>query len=69
MKLSARNTFKGTIVEVQEGVVTGEVKVDIGDGKIISATVTMDAVKDLDMKVGDDAWVLFKASAVIVAKE
>ncbi len=69
MKLSARNTFKGTIVEVQKGVVTGEIKVDIGDGKIVSATVTMDAVTDLDMKVGDEVWTLWKASAVIVAKE
>jgi molybdopterin-binding protein len=67
MKVSARNSFKGTVVEIQEGAVAAEVKIDIGGGQIIASTVTMDAIKDMGLKVGDEAWAMFKASSVIVA--
>jgi len=35
MKLSARNQFKGTVVDIQDGAVNGIVKIDIGGGNII----------------------------------
>ena len=41
MKLSARNQFKGTIVDIQEGAVNGIVKIDIGGGNVMSATISM----------------------------
>ena len=33
MKLSARNQFKGTVVDIQDGAVNGIVKIDIGGGQ------------------------------------
>ena len=36
MKLSARNQFKGKIVDIQEGAVNGIVKIDIGGGNVVS---------------------------------
>lgn len=35
MKLSARNQFKGTVVEVQEGAVNGIVKIEVAPGIVI----------------------------------
>jgi molybdopterin-binding protein len=69
MKLSTRNVIKGKVIEVKEGMVAAKVKVDIGGGNIITSTVTVDAVKDLEVKVGDEIRVLIKASSVMLAKE
>jgi len=35
----------------------------------ITASITMEAVKDLDLKAGDDASAIIKASDVIVGKD
>jgi molybdopterin-binding protein len=68
MEISARNKFKGTVTQLIEGPVTTEVKIDTGGcGHVISATITTEAAKELDLKVGDEAWAVFKASSVIVA--
>jgi molybdopterin-binding protein len=69
MKLSTRNIIKGKVVDVQEGKVVAKVKVDIGAGNVISSTVTVEAVKELDIKMGDNICVLIKASSVMLGKE
>ena len=69
MKLSARNVLKGKVVEVTEGVTTHNVKIDIGHGIVITSSITAEAVKDLKLKKGDDAYAIIKASEVIVGKE
>jgi molybdopterin-binding protein len=69
MKLSARNVLKGKVVEVIEGVTTHNVKIDIGHGIVITSSITAEAVKDLKLKKGDDAYAIIKASEVIVGKD
>jgi molybdopterin-binding protein len=70
MEISARNKFSGTVTEIIEGPVTTEVKIDTGGcGHVIVSTITTEASKELDLKVGDKAWALFKASSVIVATD
>ena len=66
MKLSARNQIKGKIVEVKKGVTTAHVRVEIGPGQIITASITNEAVDDLGLKVGDAATVIIKASDVMI---
>jgi len=68
MKLSTRNIIKGKVVEVTEGQVAAKVKVDIGGGNVLTSTITVDAVKDLGLKVGDEVSVLIKASSVMIGK-
>ncbi len=68
MKLSTRNIIKGKVTEVQEGQVAAKVKVDIGGGNVLTSTITVDAVKDLALKVGDQVSVLIKASNVMIGK-
>lgn len=69
MKLSARNQFTGTVVEIGEGAVQTKVKVDIGGGHEIYSVVTVDAIRALDIKVGDSVTVLIKSSDVMLGKE
>jgi molybdopterin-binding protein len=66
MKLSARNQLKGTIVKIKEGAVNAVVILDIGGGKQISATISMDSVKELDLKVGSEAYAVIKATSVMI---
>ncbi len=68
MKLSARNQIKGIVVSVQKGQTTGHVRIDIGQGIIVTASITNEAIDDLDLKTGDAAMAVIKASDVIVAK-
>jgi molybdopterin-binding protein len=68
MRLSARNQIKGTVIEVKKGATTSHVRVDIGGGHIVTSSITNEAVDDLGLKVGDDAFAVIKASDVMVAK-
>jgi molybdopterin-binding protein len=68
MKLSARNQLKGKIVDVVKGATTSHVKVDIGQGVIVTSAITNEAVTDLGLKKGDDAWAIVKASDVMIGK-
>ena len=66
MKLSARNQFKGKVVDIQEGAVNGIVKIDIGGGNVMSATISMNAIKELGLAVGKEAYAGVKATSVMV---
>jgi molybdopterin-binding protein len=68
MKLSARNQIIGEIVSVQRGPTTGHVRIDVGNGIIITSSITNEAIDDLGLPVGDDAIAVIKASDVMVAK-
>ena len=66
MKLSARNQLKGKVVSIQEGAVNAIVGIDIGGGNVISATISMAAVRELNLEVGKDAYAVIKATSVMV---
>ncbi len=66
MKLSARNQLKGTVTEINEGAVNAIVKIDIGGGNVISATISMASVKELGLAVGKEAYAVIKATSVMV---
>lgn len=69
MKISARNQFKGKVVEVTEGAVNGIVKIDIGGGNVISSVITMASIKELGIAVGKEAYAIIKASNVMLGVE
>jgi molybdate transport system regulatory protein len=69
VKTSARNQIKGTIVQVEEGAVNCEVVLEIGPAKTLVATVTRESADELDLKAGEPATALIKASHVILAVE
>jgi molybdopterin-binding protein len=68
MKLSARNQLKGKIVDITKGATTSHVRVDLGHGVVVTASITNEAVADLGLQKGDDAWAVIKASDVMIGK-
>jgi len=68
MKLSARNVFPGKVVGVNRGQTTAHVKIEIAPGIVVTSAITVEAVDDLALKVGDNATAIIKASEVIVGK-
>lgn len=69
MKVSARNQFKGTVLEIGEGAVQTKVRVDIGGGHEVYSVITLDALRSLDIKVGDEILVLIKSTDVMLGKD
>jgi molybdopterin-binding protein len=65
MKISARNRLKGTIVEVKKGATTAHVRIDV-NGTIVTASITNEAVDELGLTVGQEAYAIVKASDVMV---
>jgi molybdopterin-binding protein len=67
MRISARNQIKGKVIEVRKGATTAHVRVDIGGGQIITASITNDAIDDLGIKAQASVVVVIKASDVMIA--
>ena len=69
LRTSARNHLAGTVVGVERGAVNDEVTLDIGGGKILTATVTHESAEALAIAPGERLLALIKASHVILAVE
>ena len=67
MKISTRNVLAGKVVEVNKGQTTAHVRLDIGNGKIVTAAIANQAVDDLGLKPDQAAYAVIKASDVMVA--
>jgi molybdopterin-binding protein len=65
MKLSARNILKGRILGVTRGATTSHVRIDIG-GAVVTASITNEAVDELKLAEGKQAYAVVKASDVMV---
>jgi molybdopterin-binding protein len=66
MKVSARNVLKGKIVDVQKGSTIDNVKIDIGGGIVLTASITKEAVESLGLAPGKEAFAVIKASEVMI---
>jgi molybdate transport system regulatory protein len=69
LRTSARNQIPGEVISREDGAVTSEVTLGIGDGKTITATITLESAESLEIAVGDRATALIKSSHVILAVE
>jgi molybdopterin-binding protein len=67
MRISARNQIKGTVIDVKKGATTSHVRVDIGNGQIITSAITNEAVDELGIKAKGQVIVVVKASDVMIA--
>ena len=66
MKISARNVIKGKILAVTRGATTSHIRLEIGDGAVVTATITNEAVDDLRLVEGQQAYAVIKASDVMI---
>jgi molybdopterin-binding protein len=56
------------VLEVYKSQTTAHVRIDIGQGLTITASITNEAVDDLNLEAGDNVSAIIKASDVMVAK-
>ena len=66
MKLSARNVLKGKVLDIKKGATTAHVRLDV-NGTTVTASITNEAVDELKLVVGQQAYAVVKASDVMVA--
>jgi molybdopterin-binding protein len=69
MKYGARNQLKGKVVAIKKGTVMCEVTVAIGGGAAMESVMTMNSLKELDIKKGDTVKLVVKAVNVLLVKE
>lgn len=69
MKISARNSLKGKIIEVVHGVVNSEVIIELPGGSEIVAVITRASAESLSLLEGKEVYALVKASNVMIAVE
>ena len=49
--------------------VSAIIHLDIGGGNVISSTISIESVKELDLAVGKEAYAIIKATSVMVGVE
>ena len=66
LKLSARNQLKGTITNINRGVVNAIVSITLPAGAVVSATISVAAVDELGLAEGKEATAVIKATSVMM---
>jgi molybdate transport system regulatory protein len=69
MKVSARNTFSGTVTTITKGAVNAEVTLSLKGGIPLTAVVTNGAIDNLGLATGAEAYAIIKASSVIIGTD
>jgi molybdopterin-binding protein len=69
MKLSARNVLKGKVIEVKKGSTTAHVRIQLPGGAVVTSSITNEAVDELRLAAGDDAYAVIKASDVMIGRD
>ena len=68
MRLSTRNQLHGEIIGIEMGEAMAIVKIALdGSSVTVTAAITKDGAKALDLKIGDPAYALIKATEVQIA--
>jgi molybdopterin-binding protein len=66
MALSARNQIKGTVTKITQGEAIANVEIDVNGMRLV-ASITVEAVKELELREGTEITAIIKASDVILA--
>ena len=66
MKLSARNVLKGRVTKITKGAINSLVVLETAPRILISSVVTGDAVKELKLAKGREAYAIIKAPNVML---
>jgi molybdopterin-binding protein len=67
MKISARNTLKGTVKEINPGVVNTEVVIAVAPGAEVVSVITIASCERLGLEVGKEVYALVKATDMMLA--
>ena len=66
MKISARNTLKGKVKQIEQGAVNTEVTIELPGGMEIGSIITKKSAADLGLAKGKDVYAVIKASSVMI---
>ena len=66
MKISARNTLKGKVKQIEEGAVNTEVTIEVPGGVEIVSIITKKSAASLGLTKGKDVYAVIKASSVMI---
>ncbi|MDJ0619478.1 MAG: molybdopterin-binding protein [Calothrix sp. MO_192.B10] len=69
MKISARNSLKGTVKKIIPGVVSTEVTIEIAPGIEVVSVITKSSADNLHLTIGKEVYAVMKATEVMVAVE
>ena len=61
------HAIKGTVIDVKKGATTSHVRVDIGNGQVVTSSITNESVDELGIKAQSSVIVMVKASDVMIA--
>lgn len=67
--ISARNKIRGVVSEITEGAVNGIVKVDCAENHRMSATISMESIRDMKLEKGKKVVAVVKATEVMMAND
>jgi len=67
MEISARNTLRGKITNVEHGAVNSEVTVELPGGQEIVSIITRESAERLQLTFGREVFAVIKASDVMIA--
>jgi molybdopterin-binding protein len=68
MKLSARNQLRGTVTGIRKGEAIANVALDVAGQRLV-ASITVEAVEELELTEGAEVTAVIKASDVILARD
>jgi len=68
-RLSARNRIRARIKEVKAGDVASQVKLVTTEKGELTSIISNEAVRDLELKEGDEVEAVVKATEVMIAKK
>ncbi len=66
-EFSCKNKFRGKVIKLVRGFVSGEVLIQTESGLLINASITLDGVNRLKLERGSDVVALFKTGSVLIA--
>jgi molybdate transport system regulatory protein len=67
IRISARNHLRGTVVTATAGSINSEVKIRLAAGRVLTAVVTNEGLKELGLAEGSACSAFIKSSHVLVA--
>ncbi len=66
--VSTRNRFSATIVDIQKGGVTAEIKLDVGDGRHFIAVIARTAAEEMGLVVGSSVTACVREGDMLLKK-
>jgi len=69
MPISASNHLKGTVRKIVKGTVSAEVRIELASGEMLTAVITTSSVERMNLKEGQPANAVIKATSVMIETE